>query len=217
MDYTSEHRGIPARQLTGFALVLAFHLALVYGLLHGLGHKIIQVIQDPLHVQIVEEIQPPPPPPAVPDMPRPPQMEAPQPFIPPPEVAVQTPQQQDTITATTTTAPESATISTSPAAIDTTSTGPIRVPAIVDSRACAKPPYPPASLRNEESGVVSLSLLVGVDGKVVDSRIEKSSGYRNLDNAARDGLSLCKFIPGTVDGKPEQFWTKLQYVWKLDK
>jgi len=95
-------------------------------------------------------------------------------------------------------------------------TGPVRIPAVVDSRACSKPEYPPKSLRNEETGTVTLQFLIGLDGRVVESRVEKSSGYRDLDNAARNALSLCKFKPGTTDGKPEQSWTKMQYVWKLE-
>ena len=93
---------------------------------------------------------------------------------------------------------------------------PVRVPAVVDTKACEKPEYPSKSLRNEEQGTVMLSFLIGLDGRVVDSKIEKSSGSRDLDRAAIAGLSLCKFKPGTVDGKPEQSWTKMQYVWKLE-
>ncbi len=92
----------------------------------------------------------------------------------------------------------------------------VRTNAVVAASACAELDYPARSLRNEETGTTTLSFLVGLDGKVVDSRIEKSSGFKDLDNAARAGLSKCKFKPATVDGKPEQTWSKLQYVWKLD-
>ncbi|HTD04502.1 energy transducer TonB [Undibacterium sp.] len=212
MDFTMDERAAPVKKFTGLTLVILFHAALVYGLLHGLGHKIIQVIQEPLNVQLVDEV---PPPPAAPDTP-PPQIAAALPFIPPPEVSVPMPLQQDTIVAAATAEPLAASNSVAPATSDTQAAGPVRVPAVVDARACTKPAYPLASLRNEEAGTVSLSLLVGVDGKVIDSRVEKSSGYRSLDNAARAGLALCRFVPGTVDGKPEQFWTRIQYVWKLD-
>ncbi|MFD2270900.1 hypothetical protein ACFS07_06595 [Undibacterium arcticum] len=37
-----------------------------------------------------------------------------------------------------------------------------------------------------------------------------------MDKAARLALSICKFKPGTTDGKPEQSWTKVQYEWKLE-
>jgi len=60
-----------------------------------------------------------------------------------------------------------------------------------------------------------LQFLIGLDGKVADSKIERSSGFRALDAAAKNALSLCKFKPGLVDGKPQQSWTVVDYVWKL--
>jgi len=59
-------------------------------------------------------------------------------------------------------------------------------------------------------------LLVGVDGLVSDSRVERSSGYKRLDEAARKALSLCKFKPGTVEGKPEASWARIEYDWKIE-
>jgi protein TonB len=50
----------------------------------------------------------------------------------------------------------------------------------------------------------------------LDSKVEKSSGSRALDKAAIQGLSLCKFKPGSLDGVPEKSWAKLQYVWTLN-
>ena len=69
-------------------------------------------------------------------------------------------------------------------------------------------------LINDKTGKVVLSLLVGVDGRVSDSKIEKSSGSPRLDQAARQALSLCQFTPGSVDGKPEQAWGRLAYEFK---
>ncbi|MBR7794417.1 energy transducer TonB [Undibacterium sp. FT147W] len=97
--------------------------------------------------------------------------------------------------------------------------GPSIVPGVIDFNvAGCKPEYPRASLRNEETGTVVLSVLVGADGSVSDVKIDKSSGYRGLDNAVRTQLlsGSCKNKPGTVDGKPQPTWTKVQYVWKLD-
>jgi protein TonB len=68
----------------------------------------------------------------------------------------------------------------------------------------------------EEEGTVSLRFLVAVDGKVIQSEIEKSSGYKRLDEAARAGLSKCQFRPATVDGKPEQAWASIKYTWRLE-
>lgn len=88
------------------------------------------------------------------------------------------------------------------------------VPASFDAKNC-KAEYPKASLVNEEQGAVSMAFLVATDGSVVDSKIEKTSGFRNLDKAAVKAISACKFKPGTKDGSVAQTWTKVDYVWKL--
>ncbi|WP_038495728.1 energy transducer TonB [Janthinobacterium agaricidamnosum] len=89
------------------------------------------------------------------------------------------------------------------------------VPASFDSKNC-KADYPKASLMNEEQGTVSMSFLVNADGSVAESKVEKSSGFKNLDKAAIKALSACKFKPGTKDGSAAQTWTKVDYAWKLD-
>ena len=89
------------------------------------------------------------------------------------------------------------------------------VPASFDAKVC-KVDYPKASLMNEEQGTVSMSFLVNADGTVADSKIEKSSGFKNLDKAAIKALLACKFKPGTKDGSAAQTWTKVDYAWKLD-
>ena len=93
----------------------------------------------------------------------------------------------------------------------------VHTPAVVDARACEKPAYPLSAIRIGESGVVSLAMKIGTDGKVIDALVEKSSGSKVLDKAARLGLSLCKFIPAKTDGIAEVAWMKIQYVWTLDE
>lgn len=90
-----------------------------------------------------------------------------------------------------------------------------RHPVIADTRACA-PTYPAAAFSNGESGTVQLALLVGVEGRVVESKVLKSSGHPELDKAARRALSQCKFkFPGNE--KPvEAAWANLEYVFSLD-
>jgi len=87
---------------------------------------------------------------------------------------------------------------------------------VMDNKSCDPPKYPKAALMNEETGTVGMGFLVGVDGKVVDSKVEKSSGSKSLDKAALTALAQCKFKPGTKDGKPEQTWAKVDFVWKLE-
>jgi D-alanyl-D-alanine endopeptidase (penicillin-binding protein 7) len=98
---------------------------------------------------------------------------------------------------------------------DTAKAEPVRTPAVADFRTCAKPVWPKESLRLEQTGKVTMAFLIGADGKVKDSNIEKSSGFKPLDEAAQAGIAKCLFKPGTVDGKPVEAWMKMQYIWTL--
>ena len=189
-----------SRRLAGLAIVVAFHVALIYALVHGLARQIVEVIRQPLETKIIEEVKAPPP--DKPPPPPPPKLAMPPPpYIPPPEVQVHVPVvMAPTITAVTTVKPPEE----------------YRTPAVIDAKTCDKPPYPAASLRANETGIVQLRFLFDVDGKVLDSKIERSSGSRRLDEAARAGLSLCKFKPATLNGRPERTWGRIEYEWKLE-
>ena len=197
-------------------VVLVFHVALGYALVQGLARKIVEVVRLPLDTKIVEEIKPPPekPPPPPPKLATPPP-----PYIPPPEVQVQVPVSAPTITAITTVKPPApvpppaAPAPPPPAPVKPHV--PVRTAPVVDARECEKPPYPAAALRANETGTVRLSFLIDVDGRVLESKVDRSSGSRRLDEAARDGLGLCKFRPATVDGKPERTWARIEYEWKI--
>ena len=86
---------------------------------------------------------------------------------------------------------------------------------VVEKQTCEKAVYPKSALMNEETGTVTLGLLIGTDGKVLDSKVENSSGSKSLDKAALQAFSLCKFKPGMKDGKVEQMWLKMDFVWKF--
>jgi len=94
--------------------------------------------------------------------------------------------------------------------------GKMRTAVLADANACGMPEYPTRSARNGESGTVGLALLVGIDGRVADSRIQTTSGFRELDRAAVAALSMCKFKPATNGGAPEQAWAQISYKWTLD-
>lgn len=189
--------------------VLLLHAVLVYALINGLARKIVEVIQAPLETKILEEIKPPvekPPPPPPPKLAAPPP-----PFIPMPEVRIDTPPPAtNTITAVSSVKP--AAEAPVPQAVVA---APARTAAVVDARNCAKPEYPSASIRAQETGLVVLQFLIGADGTAIDSKVEKTSGFRRLDEAARKALSLCKFRPGTEGGKPVQSWARIEYLWTL--
>ena len=197
------------RRLAGLAITVVLHIVLVYALIHGLARKIVEVVSAPLETKIIEEIKPPedkPPPP-------PPKLTTPPPpFIPPPEVNIQMPiQQAPTISVAPSPTPPAA-----PVAIAPPPPAEVRTAAVVQAASCEKPEYPPAARRANETGTVRLQMLIDENGKVVDSKVERSSGSRRLDEAARAALELCRFRPATVNGKPTRAWARLEYVWTLE-
>lgn len=207
----------PTRRIAGFAAVIVLHAAVVYALATGLGHKAIEVLRQPLETKIITETKPPPPK----VVPPPPKLAAPPPpYIPPPEIRIAAPPPPTAITAVTTVKPETppppapvVAVAAEPAPVAAV----VRVPPALDGgRPCKPPQYPPISRRNEETGAVILKFLIETDGKVVESKVDGSSGYERLDEAALQALSLCRFKPGTVDGKPERSWARMRYVWKLN-
>ena len=87
---------------------------------------------------------------------------------------------------------------------------------VQDAKSCAAPEYPRDSLSKGEQGTTALRILVGVDGKAIDSEIETSSHSRKLDTAAQRALMECSFKPQPADAKPAQQWVKTEFVWKLN-
>jgi protein TonB len=76
-------------------------------------------------------------------------------------------------------------------------------------------PYPHESLKAREQGTVMLLVLVGVDGKVEDIRIDKSSGFTRLDRAARDAVKLWNFNPAHHGGVAQRAWAKVPISFTL--
>ena len=223
-DYASRQRK-PTKHLIGLGLVVVLHLLLFWAISSGLARSVVKKIQGPVEAVLLEDakpdIPPPPPPPPPKNLPPPPPA-----YVPPVEVPVAAPPSANAIAAVTATpqppapvavyAPAPAAPAPPPPPAPVVKADPVRVAAVVNSANCEKPDYPSASRRLEEEGTVSLRFLVGVDGKVIQAEVEKSSGFKRLDEAARAGLSRCAFKPATVDGKPEQGWATMKYTWRLE-
>jgi TonB family protein len=79
-----------------------------------------------------------------------------------------------------------------------------------------RPEYPLLSRRQEETGTVRLSFLVTPEGQVRGSELVRSSGFYNLDTAARDALVKCRFQPALENGAPVATWVDVQYRFDLD-
>jgi protein TonB len=179
-------------------------------------------LQDQVLVMIQPEAPPPPPPPQ-PPTPMP-QLAPPEVVVPKVEVAVAPPPEPSPVLATTVPDPQPAQPTRAvadptpqpPARPADANPGQMRTAVFADANGCALPAYPRSAILNEETGTTLLALLVGADGRVTSARVQHTSGYRDLDHAAIQALSLCKFKPATSNGVPEAGWAQLAYVWKLD-
>jgi protein TonB len=195
-------------------MTVALHIVLVYAMIHGLARKIVEVVLPPLETKIIEEVKPPapdkPPPPPPPKL-----VQPPPPFIPPPEVRIQMPVQAAPAITVSPTPPPPKPVVIAPAPPPPAPVVLATAPeTIVDS--CERPPYPAAWRRAGEAGEVRLRLQVEANGKVSEARIEKSSGFRRLDEAAREAALECKYRPGMgSDGKPMRAAVTKIYAWRL--
>ena len=209
------------RTLVVLASLVAFHALLLVALQAGLHRTVTPKLPSVVQALLLEEKRPEPPAPAPAPAPTtpPPKNTPPPAYVPAPEVtAVVAP---PNAIAAVTSAPPPVTAPAAPAPTAAPAVAPRAAPAArtaagVNMAQCDKPEYPITSKRMEEEGTVTLRFLVGTDGKVIQSEIEKSSGYKRLDEAARAGLAKCQFRPAMADGKPEQAWTSIKYLWRLE-
>ncbi len=205
-------------KLVGFALVLALHAVIIYALVTGLAHRVIEVVRKPIEAKIIETVrhEPPPPPPPPPQF-TPPTVAV----LPPPEIRIEPPKppppREPPPRAVTKpkppppSPPAPAVVAPPPPVAE-----PVRVPPHLDASHSHEPEYPPEARRLGQQGSVILQALIDVDGRVLETKLVQSSGVPRLDEAALAGIkSNYRFAPGTVDGKPQQMWYTFKFTWKL--
>lgn len=79
------------------------------------------------------------------------------------------------------------------------------------------PAYPALARRAGEQGVVTLRVLVGVQGVATNIEIETSSRSRRLDQAAVAAVRLWRFIPAQQGDKPREAWVVIPITFTLDR
>ncbi len=206
-------------KVSKFAIVAALHVFAAVAVMNSMTIKIPKVTEpEVFHPHPVDPPTPTPPEPVEYE----PIVSKPAPAIVVPDVvvAIQEPLLPPLLR-TTTVVPDIEPVIIRPAPVQTDPVKvarheAIRMAVLADGNSCVKPDYPPRAARAGDTGTVTLALLVGVDGRVSDSRIKKSSGSHELDRAAIAALSSCKFKPATSDGVPEQAWSQIAYVWTLE-
>jgi TonB family protein len=86
--------------------------------------------------------------------------------------------------------------------------------AFIDMSSCKRPEYPAAALAANQSGTTVLRYIVETDRSLRDLRIERSSGWPQLDQAAIDALGQCKGVPALVNGVAVSSYGRLTYNWR---
>jgi protein TonB len=79
-----------------------------------------------------------------------------------------------------------------------------------------RPIYPRESKKLREAGVVLVYVFVGSDGVAAQRRIEQSSGFERLDQAALDAITCFRFTPGTRAGVPQAMWLPVPIRFALE-
>jgi protein TonB len=220
-SYSNNGKGNKA---TKFMLVAGLHVALGTLFVHSLNTRHISLGSLPEQVLVMIEPEAPTQPPTPPDPPKPAQQLAPPEIVVPKvEVEVAPPLDAAPVQATTQADPSphpftpvQTAAEATPAANTNANAGQMRSAVFADANSCALPDYPASAARNGETGITTLALLVGADGRVSSARVEQSSGSRVLDRAAVNALSLCRFKPAMNNGVAEAGWARMAYVWKLD-
>ncbi len=193
MDFARQQRD-PTKHMIGIAFVVLVHVLVIYALMTGLGRAIVEVVKKPLSATIIEEIKAPPPPPPPPkkiiEPPKAPQIV--QPYVPPPDIPVPTPQAEPVISAVTTTPP------VEPHVIAPVAVAPPPKPAIRQGISCNKqdkPVFPREAIRaGVQKGTVHATLSVDERGNILDVRITSADPPRYFDRAVHDTLMEWKCL-----------------------
>jgi protein TonB len=94
--------------------------------------------------------------------------------------------------------------------------GPYIVEPQLDSRyPFSEPEYPVSEIRQLHEGTVLLSLQILPNGRVGEVRIEQSSGYPKLDEAAAREARRWRMKPGTSDGVAMAMWKRVPIKFQL--
>jgi periplasmic protein TonB len=94
----------------------------------------------------------------------------------------------------------------------------IRVAAAIDPRysASLQPDYPAAARRDDLTGRVLLRVLVGIDGRIRQAQVHRSSGHTLLDQTAMEhALKKWRFKPATEDGQAVEAWLTVPISFEL--
>lgn len=76
--------------------------------------------------------------------------------------------------------------------------------------------YPEESRSNKQTGVTTVEITLSADGTLKEARVDKSSGYRQLDKATKNGLEACKLSMFLQEGFQPDSKFLVSYSWILE-
>ena len=88
-------------------------------------------------------------------------------------------------------------------------------PKIDRSYPTPQPAYPDSAQLNGEQGDVFVGVSVSASGKPRRLRIDKSSGFGDLDSAAAEAVAQWRFIPAIENGDTTSAWTSVKIHFEL--
>jgi periplasmic protein TonB len=80
-----------------------------------------------------------------------------------------------------------------------------------------QPEYPPSEIRAGNEGFVTLSVLVGEDGRVKDVRVLSAASETFAEATRRHALRKWRFLPATRDGSPYESWREMTVRFQMPK
>jgi TonB family protein len=80
-----------------------------------------------------------------------------------------------------------------------------------------RPEYPPEAKVNGQVGTVWVKMLVGIEGRVLLAKVQKSSGFSSLDSAAVAASKRDLFKPAVLNERPVPYWVTYPVVFKFNE
>jgi TonB family protein len=77
--------------------------------------------------------------------------------------------------------------------------------------------YPSSAAQKRQEGSVVLGLLLDTDGSVLDVKVLVSTGFMELDNAAKKNGWKARFSPPEFKGMPVRVWVSMPIDFKLQE
>lgn len=99
-----------------------------------------------------------------------------------------------------------------------TPVAPVLTDATIDPRYMRdfQPAYPPSKIRLEETGRVTVRVLVGTNGRVLQVQPVGSPDAQFLEATRKQALSKWRFKPATRDGVPIEVWRQISVRFELN-